>query len=378
VETAGLTAYELVLAYLLALAPCVVPIPGARRPETARSAAAAARAEVPEAVLEALDRRFPGLAIVRRPPRGPSPGTARAEVVVLMGLAGAGKSRLVERWVDRGYTRLNRDLLGGTLKGLALHLARALDEGASRIVLDNTYLTRASRSEVLRIGHRASAAVHCVHLDTPPHEAQVNIVLRMLARHGELLGGPELVRRAREDPNLFAPTTHHRMVRQLEPPAPDEGFASIETIAFVREPTEEATSRASLAIPLELVLDGAQPAGWLAVAGLDAGDPILLFGWRGGEELERRALEAARAAFGDRPIDVRVCRHGASGPPVCWCRPPLPGLWLAFARAHGAAASRSALVVASPAHKTLARTLGLRGILAAGWSSSTGPPPRSG
>jgi hypothetical protein len=290
-----------------------------------------------------------------------------------MGLAGAGKSRLVERWVERGYVRLNRDTLGGTLKGLALRLGRALDEGVTKIVLDNTYLTRASRSEVVRIAHRASATVRCVHLDTPPHEAQVNVVLRMLARHGELLGGADLLRLAKTDPNLFAPTAHHRMVRQLEPPAADEGFASIETIPFAREAAGQARA---LAVPLELVASGqilgAEAAGWLAAAGLEPGDPVLVFGARardandGDDETCRRALEAARVAFGDRPVELRVCAHGPSGPPVCWCRPPLPGLWVAFARTHGVSSSRSAIVVTAPVHKTLARALGLRALARVG------------
>jgi histidinol phosphatase-like enzyme len=58
-------------------------------------------------------------------------------------------------------------------------------------------------------------------------------------------------------------------------------------------------------------------------------------------------------------VEPAVCSHGG-GPPVCWCRPPLPGLPLAFARAHGVDPARSVLVGTSPAHRTLATTLGAR------------------
>ena len=34
------------------------------------------------------------------------------------------------------------------------------------------------------------------------------------------------------------------------------------------------------------------------------------------------------------PVEGAICPH-PGGPPVCWCRPPLPGLLLAFARTHG-------------------------------------------
>jgi histidinol phosphatase-like enzyme len=36
------------------------------------------------------------------------------------------------------------------------------------------------------------------------------------------------------------------------------------------------------------------------------------------------------SAFGV-PIDVKYCPHGG-GPPVCWCRKPLPGLGVVFIR----------------------------------------------
>jgi histidinol phosphatase-like enzyme len=55
--------------------------------------------------------------------------------------------------------------------------------------------------------------------------------------------------------------------------------------------------------------------------------------------------------------EVAVCRH-VGGPPVCWCRPPLPGLVLAFARRHGVDPARSVLVGTSSAHRTMAKTLG--------------------
>jgi histidinol phosphatase-like enzyme len=56
-------------------------------------------------------------------------------------------------------------------------------------------------------------------------------------------------------------------------------------------------------------------------------------------------------------VDSALCAHGA-GPPTCWCRPPLPGLPLAFARAHGVDPARSIVIGASNAHRTLATTLG--------------------
>jgi hypothetical protein len=58
-------------------------------------------------------------------------------------------------------------------------------------------------------------------------------------------------------------------------------------------------------------------------------------------------------------VESAVCPHEA-GPPTCWCRPPLPGLPLAFARAHALDPARSILIGCRPAHKTLASTLDAR------------------
>jgi histidinol phosphatase-like enzyme len=54
-----------------------------------------------------------------------------------------------------------------------------------------------------------------------------------------------------------------------------------------------------------------------------------------------------------------LCPHPA-GPPTCWCRPPLPGLPLAFARARDIDLPRSTLIGTGPAHRTLATTLDAR------------------
>ena len=82
----GATPAEVALAWLLDLSPAVVAIPGARRPETARSAAAAGRLRLDDAERSALASAFgrPRQARVERTRR---PGDA--EVVLVMGIPGA-------------------------------------------------------------------------------------------------------------------------------------------------------------------------------------------------------------------------------------------------------------------------------------------------
>jgi histidinol phosphatase-like enzyme len=58
-------------------------------------------------------------------------------------------------------------------------------------------------------------------------------------------------------------------------------------------------------------------------------------------------------------IDLACCPHDA-GPPICWCRKPLPGLLLEFARRRGVSLQQSLVVAHSAADRTMAERLGVR------------------
>jgi aryl-alcohol dehydrogenase-like predicted oxidoreductase len=347
----GASPAEAALAWLLSLSPAVVAIPGARRPETARSAAAAARVRLDAGQRAAIDRAFGRVASSR--PRRASTATA-ADVVVIMGIPGAGKSRIAEEHVARGYLRLNRDELGGSLRDIAGALDEALATGASRVVLDNTYLTRAARSHVVEAAGRHGAAARCIWLDTPLSQAQVNLVERLLDRVGSLPEPDALRDLARREPGLLAPTSQMRTLRELEPPMEDEGFASVERQAFARAP-KDTGSRPGVFVAAGALLH----EEWEnALGDAPADAPNLVFDWN--PDGDRAALEAAAgrvSATVSGPVEAVLCPH-AGGPPRCWCRPPLPGLPLAFARAHGVDPSGSLLVGAGAAHRSLAAALG--------------------
>ena len=173
-----------------------------------------------------------------------------ADVVVVMGIPGAGKSR-DRRGVRRaGYVRLNRDERGGSLRALAETLDEELASGARRLVLDNTYLTRASRSYVVEAAARHRATARCIWLDTPLADAQVNVVERLLERFGTLPTPEEVREAAKREPGVHAPTSQMRALRELEPPTGDEGFASVERVPFVRGPSEAAGAGVFVAAPV--------------------------------------------------------------------------------------------------------------------------------
>lgn len=330
----GASPHEVALAYLLAVHPAIVPIVGARRPESVHSAIRATALVLDAEALAILDERFRGLGMLRAPKR--TPKIAGREIVMLAGIPGAGKSRAAATWMEKGYERLNRDELGGTLRGIAKRLDDRMSAGGDRFVLDNTYVTRKTRSEIVRLSQVHGATLRCQWFDTPPHEAQRNLIQRILERHDGL--PIDLASVAKRDPAVLAPNVLARMLRDLERPAVDEGFDALDIVPFTR------------------VRRGARPGTAIACSALDrlggtwpGTGPILIFDW----------ASAPPAPLSiDRPYEVSICPHPA-GAPTCWCRPPSPGLWLAFAHKHDLATEESVLVGTTATHRLMAEQLGM-------------------
>jgi predicted kinase len=258
-------------------------------------------------------------------------------VVVVMGLPAAGKSTLAETLVADGYLRLNRDEAGGSLRGVIGDLDGALSAGRPRIVLDNTYVTRKSRAEVIRAAAQHDVPVRCVWLMTSLDEAQVNAVTRLIERYGKLPDEQELTALRKTDVNAFPPTVLFRYQRELEPPDESEGFSRIDRVTFERRANPAHVNSAVIAWiddpeRLRTLVADPPPQG--------GGDlPLLVFSWQPsiGDGIRSRAdVEAAfsaAAAHVGLSIELDCCPHGA-GPPRCWCRKPLPGLGVAAIHRH--------------------------------------------
>ena len=184
------TPFEIALAWVSNLDPLVTPLPGVTQVSTAQSAARAQQIRLTDADRQVLDARFPHGRLARDRSRSRATPAIRpdAEIVMVMGIPAAGKSTLTRQFVADGYLRLNRDESGGTLRGLLPALQRALQDGAPRIVLDNTYVTgspapRSSRPP----GNSACRCAACT-LTTSIDDAQVNAVTRLIERYGHLPG----------------------------------------------------------------------------------------------------------------------------------------------------------------------------------------------
>lgn len=325
-----------------------------------------------------------------------------AEVVIVSGIQGAGKSTVVQRYVDAGYLRLNRDLAGGALEDLIAPLSAHLAGADPRVVLDNTYATRVSRRAVLRAAHRAGVPVRCVHLDTPSFDALINIAQRILHRYGRLLGPDELKELGKTDPNLPPPGALARYSASFEPPQLDEGFAHIETVAFVRraEPAQDGQPAHQKALLLDVdgtlrqtksgeiyprdpddveILPGRRER---LLQWLQAGWQLFFVSNQSGVASGKVSEAAVQAGFArtrellDLPItDIAYCPHPAF-PAGCFCRKPMPGLAVLLAQKHGLDLSASVMVGDRDTDADFARGIGARYLDAeVFFGSDAGLPP---
>lgn len=380
-ERHAATPQQLALAWLLDLSERILPIPGPTRVESAKALARAAELRLLDDDRARLDERFPAgkLLRVQRSQRRPREG-ADGEVVLVMGLPGAGKSTLARELVGQGYARLNRDEAGGRLADLVPALGRTLASGQRRVVLDNTYVSRHSRNAVIEKAWEHAVPVRCVWLRTSLEDAQVNAVQRLLARHGRLLGPEELRTAAKTDPNTFGPGVQLRHQRELDPPGLSEGFSRVDEVPFERQGGRASDGRAVLFWydgVLRKSRSGARTPtspddveilpGRTEVLRRYRDDGFLLLGisWHpeiavgtASEPLVRACFTRTHELLG-LSLDVLFCPH-PDGPPACWCRKPLPGLGVLFIERHRLDASRCLYVGDDGNDRALARRLGFQ------------------
>jgi predicted kinase len=345
----------------------IVPIPGATRVNTVASIARAGHIVLTDADRADLDRRMPSAAASQRPARAPVP-PARAtrtdgDVVIVMGMPAAGKSTVAMRMVGEGYARLNRDVAGGTLRGLLPALDRAIDAGDTRVVLDNTYASRRSRAEVIRAAAAHHLPVQCVWLSTSLEDAQTNAAWRIVSRYGRLPADEELARLRKTDVSAFLPSAQFKYRRDFEPPEESEGFWRVDVQPFVRHHEPHFINRAVI-VSCDDGDDLARLAGTLR-GYQDAGYRLLGISWQPeigeGKRSQGDVTEAfARQAGGlGLDIDVQFCPHPA-GPPKCWCRKPLPGLGVLFVSRYELDPAQCIYLGSGPHDAGFARRVGFR------------------
>jgi HAD superfamily hydrolase (TIGR01662 family) len=362
------TVHEIALAALLDASDNVIPLIGATRVGSIRSSAKAPtiQLDISDRTALSLGYSFASTSQVAGPATGQSSANANGilpnqgpgdapEVVLLMGIQGAGKSELVKEYVERGYARLNRDELGGTLDDLVPRLQQLLTTGYQRVVMDNTYATRASRATAIAAARTYGVPVRCRHLQTPTNEAYANLTLRMLAKYGVPLGPNEMKMFRKADPNLPPPQALAKWLGSFEPPYVEEGFAAVDVIAFERriDPAfqkkgllldVDGTIRSTLSgehYPRHVddikILPGRQEtlSQWI-----DQGYELFFVSNQGGiaagfvdHQTVQDAMMRTAEMVGVPITEIVYCPH-PSKPVGCYCRKPMPGLGVYLIERH--------------------------------------------
>ncbi len=389
--------HQVVLAWLLTLGPHVIPVFGATRTFSVESSLGALQLELDEADSEAIDRAFPKAAALRyeavpvvpsAPPPIvyeaaplPPPRSAGPEVVIILGMPGAGKSTLVDAYVEANYVRLNRDEIGGKLDGLVPYLRSSLASGQDHVVLDNTYPTARTRAPVIEAAREAGVPVRCMWLDTTLADARWNAVLRMLHRHGRLLAPDEIAVLGKNEANTIPPLAQAVWLKNFEPPRPEEGFAQIERRPFIRAARPERTQKALL-----LDVDGTlrvtrsgekypRDPGDVAIEPRrrevlrrwhDEGYKLFFVSNQSGVASGKVSRDLVEACF-DRTIDllelpvadVAYCPHQAF-PVACFCRKPMPGLAVTLIERHALSLNELVVVGDMKSDAEMAAAIGAR------------------
>ncbi|MFO0750109.1 MAG: HAD-IIIA family hydrolase [Myxococcota bacterium] len=292
---------------------------------------------------------------------------------------------------------MNRDDLGGRLDGL-VRLLNLVASGRRHLVLDNTYATRKSRAGVIAAAREAGLPVRALWLDTPLEEARWNACLRMIERHGRLLGPDEIKVASKLEANTIPPRAQHHWLETFEPPSTSEGLERIERRAFVRAPSPDTKKG------LLLDVDGAlrrtrsgelyprTPEDVELLPGRrEALERWLAHGWRifftsnqSGIHSGRVRTDMVDRAFARTiellglPVDdVVYCPHQAF-PVACFCRKPMPGLAALLVTRHHLARPSLVVVGELQSERDFATAIGARYVAPDAFFGVASPPRRRG
>ena len=242
------------------------PARGARRPR--------ARPRAPRAPARRDERSARRRSARRVQPAPSAPPRATARSSLVMGIPGAGKSRVAEELVARGYLRLNRDERGGSLRDSPPRSTSS----SHRACGGSSSTTRTSRAR------RGATSIEAAAPARGRRRVASGSTRRSPRRRSTSSSGCSTAsarcrrprscgRCAKLEPGLLAPTSQMRALRELEPPSTDEGFAGVEHVAvraLRRRPRGRRLRRRRRR--------WRSPAGSAATADRDA--PHLVFDWR--------------------------------------------------------------------------------------------------
>lgn len=275
-----------------------------------------------------------------------------SEVKMVVGYPASGKSTVTKDLIKKGAVSLNRDTEGGTIVSLLPKLEALIKDGKD-VVLDNTFPTIEVRKPFIELAKKYNADVTCTLMGTTIEEAQFNVVQRAIGLIGKF-PTPEAIKAAKHT-NIFPPTVLFKYKKEFQKPTVEEGFSKVEVQKFVRLENPEFTNKAIIVdydgtlreciggnekFPVSKDQIEIKPGrAKMLQAYKDKGYLLLGLsnqsGIHKGELSEQTAIELFDYTNQQLGIDIeyRFCPH-QSAPLSCYCRKPMPGVFVEFMLKH--------------------------------------------
>lgn len=274
-------------------------------------------------------------------------------VIMVCGYPASGKSTVTKSLTNfAGRVILNRDTEGGTIAGLLPKMEAHL-QNKKEVVLDNLFPTIESRKPFIEMAKKYGVDIHCKLMGTSIEDAQFNVVQRAINLIGKF-PTPEAIKAAKHT-NIFPPLVLFKYKKEFQKPTVEEGFSKVEVVKFERQDNPEYTNKALIVDydgTLRECINGNDKypvteaqieikAGRKAVLEAYKKKGYLLLGISNQSGVAKGELtyEKACELFDHTnkllgvDIEYRFCSH-QSAPISCYCRKPMPGVFVEFMMKH--------------------------------------------
>jgi len=302
-----------------------------------------------------------------------------SKVVLVCGPPASGKSTITGKIIkEQGFVSLNRDTEGGKIISLLPKMESLLQDNKD-IVLDNLFPTIEVRKPFIDLAKKYGADISCTLMNTSIEDATFNVIMRAFDITGKF-PSPEVIKEAKHT-NVFPPVVLFKYKKEFEKPTVAEGFSEIKTIKFVRHKDPTFVNKALLLdydgtlrecvggnekFPTSIDQIEIKPKRLETLKRYRDMGYLLLgvsnqSGIAKGELTSEEAVKLFDYTNKQLGIDIEYsfCPH-RSAPLSCYCRKPMPGMFISFMRKYKLDPSQCLMVGDMTSDKTFATRSGIQ------------------